>query len=122
MHSGSGFNRKKVPAVSPRNFALAFAASCLLAACQSATPGPPGGDALGAAGADVPMPPRVAIGQVQGRGLRSAMLGRQVSIAGVVTGNFSRGLGGVFVQDAGDGDAATADGIFVERVDQAVQC
>ena len=116
MHpSGSGFSREKPTAAAPRSLALACAASCLLAACQSATPNPPDGDALGAAGADVPMPPRVAIGQVQGRGLRSAMLGRQVSIQGVVTGNFSRGLGGVFVQDAGDGDAATSDGMFVER-------
>ena len=94
---------------------LAVAASCLLAGCQSATSSPPGGDALGAAGADVPMPPRVAIGQVQGRGLRSPMLGQQVRIEGTVTGNFSRGLSGVFVQDAGDGDDATSDGLFIER-------
>ncbi len=95
--------------------ASSLLAALLLTACQSATTSPPGGDPLGAAGADVPMPPRVAIGAVQGPGLRSPLLGRQVSIEGVVTGNFTPGLGGVFVQDAGDGDAATADGIFVER-------
>ena len=91
----------------------------LLAACQSTTQSTltPGGDALGAAGADVPMPPRVAIGAVQGSGPRSPLLGRQVTVEGVVTGSFAKGLGGVFVQEAtpGDGDPATSDALFVLR-------
>ena len=89
----------------------------LLAACQDTRPAlPPGGEPLGAAGADVPLPARVAIGTVQGTGLRSPLLGRQVTVEGVVTGDFARGLGGVFVQaPAGDGDPATSDGLFVVR-------
>lgn len=87
----------------------------LLSACQATTASiPPGGEPLGAAGADVPVPAQVAIGAVQGSGLRSPLLGRQVTIEGVVTGNFGTGLGGVFVQaEAGDGDPATSDALFV---------
>ncbi|MCD9047942.1 ExeM/NucH family extracellular endonuclease [Luteimonas sp. MHLX1A] len=55
----------------------------------------------------------VAIGQVQGNAARSPLEGRTVTVEGVVTGAFSAGLGGWFVQDAGDGDARTADGLFV---------
>jgi predicted extracellular nuclease/phosphatidylserine/phosphatidylglycerophosphate/cardiolipin synthase-like enzyme len=50
------------------------------------------------------------IGSVQGSGLTSPVLSQTVTIAGVVTlvkGN------GYFVQDAGDGDPATSDGIFI---------
>ncbi|QCO66605.1 ExeM/NucH family extracellular endonuclease [Luteimonas yindakuii] len=60
----------------------------------------------------------VAIGEVQGRAARSPLEGSVVTVEGVVTGAFSTGLGGWFVQDAGDGDAHTADGLFVlEGVD-----
>ncbi|KAF1719593.1 ExeM/NucH family extracellular endonuclease [Pseudoxanthomonas wuyuanensis] len=78
---------------------LAFALSIPLAlpAC-AATPH---------AGAAIP------IGQVQGAGARSSMEGRAVVVEGVVTGAFIAGLGGFFMQDAGDGDAATSDAIFV---------
>ncbi|WP_425603942.1 ExeM/NucH family extracellular endonuclease [Luteimonas kalidii] len=55
----------------------------------------------------------VAIGTVQGDGDISPLLDREVTIEGVVTGNFGRHLGGWFVQDAGDGDPATSDGLFV---------
>ncbi|PJJ96580.1 endonuclease [Lysobacteraceae bacterium NML91-0213] len=55
----------------------------------------------------------IAIGQVQGTGARSPLEGADVTVEGVVTGAFSSGLGGWFVQDAGDGDARTADGLFV---------
>ncbi|MEZ0471204.1 ExeM/NucH family extracellular endonuclease [Luteimonas salinilitoris] len=54
-----------------------------------------------------------AIGTVQGDGARSPLEGREVTVEGVVTGNFGRHLGGWFLQDAGDGDPATADGLFV---------
>ena len=69
-----------------------------------------------AAGSDAPADdggPVLRIGQVQGRGERSPLQGRAVTVEGVVTGNFVRGLGGFFLQDAGDGDAATADGLLV---------
>ena len=55
----------------------------------------------------------VAIGAVQGRGDASPLLGRTVTVEGVVTGDFARHLDGWFVQDAGDGDPATSDGLFV---------
>ena len=60
-------------------------------------------------------PPR-SIGDVQGRGARSPYEGREVSVQGVVTGNFVNGLEGFFMQDASgaeDGDPATSDGLFV---------
>ena len=72
--------------------------------------GTPGGDTPEAAQAgDGP----VAIGAVQGSGEASPMLDRTVTVEGVVTGSFGRHLGGWFVQDAGDGDPATSDGLFV---------
>ncbi len=95
--------------------ACSLAVLGLLAACQAGSHGSIADDPTGAAGADVPAPARVAIGAVQGAGLRSPLLGRQVTVQGVVTGNFARGLGGVFVQDAGDGDPATSDGLFVQH-------
>src|SRR5690606_35958200 len=49
----------------------------------------------------------------QGRGDTSPLLDRTVTVEGVVTGNFARHLGGWFVQDAGDGDPVTSDGLFV---------
>ena len=55
----------------------------------------------------------VAIGTVQGRGETSPLLGQVVTVEGVVTGNFRQHLGGWFIQDAGDGDDATSDAIFV---------
>jgi len=58
---------------------------------------------------------------VQGDGLASSMVGMNVSIEGVVVGDFQNNastdngdLSGFYVQDpAGDGDPATSDGIFV---------
>ncbi len=55
----------------------------------------------------------IAIGQVQGTGERSPLAGREVVVEGVVTAAFGNGLGGWFLQDAGDGDAATSDALFV---------
>lgn len=62
----------------------------------------------------------VAIGAVQGDGDASPLLGRDVVVEGVVTGNFARNLGGWFVQDEGDGNDATSDALFV-LADDAVQ-
>jgi predicted extracellular nuclease len=53
------------------------------------------------------------IGQVQGSGPRSPMEGRTVTVEGTVTADFRNGLDGFFVQDDGDGDAATSDAVFV---------
>lgn len=58
----------------------------------------------------------IPIGQVQGRGATSPFDGREVTIEGVVTADTRQGLAGLFVQDAGDGDDATSDGLFVTGV------
>ena len=54
----------------------------------------------------------VPIGDVQGEGARSPLDGQTVTVEGVVTAAFAN-LGGVFVQDAGDGKATTSDALFV---------
>ena len=55
------------------------------------------------------------IGTVQGQGDKSLLVGKSVEIQGVVTGDFQEAnqLGGFFVQDNGDGDESTSDGLFV---------
>lgn len=59
--------------------------------------------------------PRVVpIGQVQGQGDRSPLEGREVTVEAMLTADLRQGLGGVFVQDAGDGDARTSDALFVQ--------
>lgn len=55
----------------------------------------------------------LSIGALQGRGEHSPMLDRHVLIEGVVTADLREGLGGFFLQDAGDGDDVTSDGIFI---------
>ena len=55
----------------------------------------------------------ITIGRAQGRGDRSPLEGQQVIVQGVITGQFIEGLGGFFLQDAGDGDAGTSDALFV---------
>jgi len=57
--------------------------------------------------------PPLPIGQIQGTGAVSAKLGREVTVEGVVTADFSAGLGGWFIQDTGDGDRASSDALFV---------
>nr|WP_274387605.1 ExeM/NucH family extracellular endonuclease [Salsipaludibacter albus] len=63
--------------------------------------------------------PTVTIGSVQGDGATTPVEGETVAIEGVVVGDFQYddegfgNLGGFHVQDAGDGDAATSDGVFV---------
>jgi len=99
--------------VSPLFFALG--------ACQAAPPSPPAGDdGSGAAGVDAPVPALRAIGEVQGREARSPLLDHQVTVRGVVVGNFATGLQGVFVQsETPDADPATAEGLFVARTPEA---
>ncbi|MBC7657633.1 MAG: ExeM/NucH family extracellular endonuclease [Frankiaceae bacterium] len=95
---------------------LALACALSLSACQAATDPTASPDSRGAAGRDVPQPGLLAIGEVQGSGVRSPLVDRQVSIKGVVVGNFAKGLQGVFVQsERDDGDPLTAEGIFIER-------
>ncbi|MDR7110434.1 putative extracellular nuclease [Microbacterium trichothecenolyticum] len=56
----------------------------------------------------------VTIGSVQGSGAASPIPGQDVLIEGVVVGDFQTGgFDGYYVQDAGDGNAATSDGVFV---------
>lgn len=66
-----------------------------------------------------PLPPgasceadTVAIGQVQGDGAATPLDGQEVSVRGTVVGD-TPGLGGFYLQDGGDGDEATSDGVFV---------
>lgn len=96
---------------------VALGTALLLSACTAPPPAmTTADDGRGAAGLDVPTPALLAIGQLQGRGGRSAHVDRQVSIQGVVVGNFAKGLQGVFVQsERDDGDPLTAEGIFVEH-------
>ena len=84
-----------------------------LTACEA--PSGPAPDAP--ATAAVPPPPGIhAIAEVQGRGPRSPLEGQEVTVEGVVTGNFARGLGGVFIQSlAEDGDPASAEGLYLTR-------
>ncbi|MBN6149084.1 ExeM/NucH family extracellular endonuclease [Xanthomonas sp. AmX2] len=53
------------------------------------------------------------IGQLLGRDAQALPPGRTATLEGVVTANFAASQGGFFVQDGGDGDAATPDAIFV---------
>ncbi|WP_306232172.1 ExeM/NucH family extracellular endonuclease [Agrococcus beijingensis] len=56
----------------------------------------------------------VAIGTVQGTGAATPIAGQTVTVRGTVVGDWQvGGFNGFHLQDAGDGDAATSDGIFV---------
>ncbi|HVL60667.1 MAG TPA: lamin tail domain-containing protein, partial [Microbacterium sp.] len=57
----------------------------------------------------------VTIGSVQGSGTASPIAGSTVDVQGVVTGDFqgADALNGYYLQDAGDSDGATSDGVFV---------
>ena len=58
--------------------------------------------------------PATLIGAVQGPGDATPIPGELVTVEGVVTGDFQEGgFDGFFVQDDGDDDPATSDGIFV---------
>ncbi|MCR2808338.1 MULTISPECIES: ExeM/NucH family extracellular endonuclease [unclassified Microbacterium] len=73
---------------------------------------PPVGPAPGEAGCDLEV---ASIGSVQGTGALSPAAGTAVRVEGTVVGDFQEagGFGGYYVQDAGDGDPASSDGIFV---------
>jgi len=68
---------------------------------------------LAAGGQHLHAAPPLPIGSVQGTGASSPLLGREVTVEGVVTADVSTGLGGWFIQDTGDDDAATSDALFV---------
>lgn len=55
----------------------------------------------------------ITIGRAQGRDDRSPLEGQPVIVQGTITGNFVDGMGGFFLQDGGDGDPFTSDGLFV---------
>ena len=63
----------------------------------------------------VPAGEVTAIGAVQGSGAATPLAGRTVTVRGTVVGDLQGegGLDGFHLQDAGDGDAATSDGVFV---------
>lgn len=100
--------RPREHAASGRRFRLlaALLAGLLLGACERAPNGTPD------AGSIAPS----SIGVLQGDGPRSPFDGREVSLTGVVTGNFVNALDGFFMQDesgAEDGDPRTSDGVWV---------
>ncbi|MFY2762605.1 ExeM/NucH family extracellular endonuclease [Arenimonas sp. MALMAid1274] len=89
---------------------LLLAASLLTTAC-AARPDRAAADAA---------PSLTAIGTLQGRADRSPLEGQEVTVEGIVTGNFVAGLGGWFLQSAqDDGDPATSEGLFVASTDSA---
>lgn len=70
-----------------------------------------------AACASIAPPPEVTpIGAVQGSGMTSPMLGREVTVDGIVTANFAAGLGLWTLQGTADDDAATSDALFLSGV------
>ncbi len=76
----------------------------------------------GAAWAAPSKPVVLPVGSVQGMADRSPYEGRTVTIEAVVTADMREGLGGIYVQDAGDGNDATSDALFVQlQADQQVQ-
>ncbi|MBF6023310.1 ExeM/NucH family extracellular endonuclease [Lysobacter niastensis] len=82
-----------MPRIRPLSAALA---SCLLIGCSTAALSPNR---------------VVAIGTVQGRDAASPRVAERVTVAGVVT---LKAGGGWFLQDAGDGDDATSDALWVD--------
>ncbi|MFN3600908.1 MAG: ExeM/NucH family extracellular endonuclease [Dietzia sp.] len=79
------------------------------------TPGGPGDDdppvegPTGACGEAA-----TAVGAVQGSGSQSPMVGQAATVEGIVVGDMQTGgFRGFYLQDGGDGDAATSDGVFV---------
>ncbi len=91
-----------------RSMATACALLCLLAGAD------------GARAQAAPDLQAVAIGTLQGRGERSPLEGRRATVEAVVSLLIDEGRGGFFVQDGGDGDAATSDGVRVIAADGGV--
>ncbi|SDS94104.1 hypothetical protein SAMN04488543_2690 [Friedmanniella luteola] len=84
----------------------AAATSGVVNAGGGTTPTPPPATAL----CDTPR--TAAIGDVQGTGSATPLAGQVVGVRGTVVGDVP-GLSGFYLQDAGDGSAATSDGVFV---------
>lgn len=66
--------------------------------------------------------PDITIGSAQGSTEISPLSGTSVTVQGVVVGDFegvSPALRGFYMQDSGDGNSATSDGIFVFESDSA---
>lgn len=94
--------------------ALALAATfpAVGAGIASAQEAAPATDATTTAAACGPAAEK--IGAVQGSGTETPMAGETVTVAGTVVGDFQDGgFRGYYLQDAGDDDAQTSDGIFV---------
>ena len=91
-----------MPLPSRHRFVAALTLALALSACASLTP---------------PKPATTPIGAIQGAGPSSPRLGAEASVEGVLTADFSAGLGVWAMQDAGDGDAATSDAIFLVGID-----
>lgn len=72
--------------------------------------------------ASAPAATTMAIGTVQGQGAQSPLPGQAVTIEGVVVARVGAAdaVEGWFVQDAGDGDEATSDAVFVSAADSGV--
>ncbi|WP_372017311.1 ExeM/NucH family extracellular endonuclease [Pseudoxanthomonas sp. 10H] len=62
-------------------------------------------------------PQATSIGQLQGTGPRSPLAGETATVTATVSADVREGLGGVFIQDRGDDDPATSDGLFVRPAD-----
>ena len=62
----------------------------------------------------------IPVGALQGSGETSPKAGQEITVVGVVTGNFSEGLGGFFLQNEGDGDPRTSEGLFVMATEGSV--
>jgi predicted extracellular nuclease len=97
--------RRPLPSLLPlcgllRMFASAMLASAMFASAVSAQEAP------------------MAIGEIQGSGERSPRIGDSVVVEGIVTATPGL-LGGWFLQDAGDGDPATSDALFVAHTPDA---
>ncbi len=62
-----------------------------------------------------PLTPIKRIGEVQGTGTTSPFVGQSVTVMGTVTADYQENseLKGYFLQDQGDGNTTTSDGIFV---------
>ena len=56
--------------------------------------------------------PTQRVGEVQGSGDTTPLAGQEVTVRGTVVADLE-GLGGFHLQDGGDGDPATSDGVFV---------
>lgn len=91
-----------------------------VAATLGGAPGGGGGGPVPPAGTDCSAAPTATPAQVQGAGETSPLVGTTQTLRATVVADLQDGgLGGVAVQDAGDGDPATSDGLFVFAPDAA---